>query len=206
MPIDQSVNESYKYLRSVGNTWEFDVEKLHPKMLSRLYKRFDTFDLDCDDTMTMEEVLYWPDRMRQLVNATDDQVEKMREAVKTFFLHKGVDPVEGLKRENWVEANRVFAEAERERTRRGEASLIALLSNAYYDVLDDDGDGTVDVDELKTMMKAFDVPQEAAYCFFEKADIDKSGKLERPELVNLFRKFWMSTYDSQWDGVYGYKY
>ena len=33
------------------------------------------------------------------------------------------------------------------------------------------------------MMKAFDVPQEAAYTFFEKADTDKSGKLERSELV-----------------------
>ena len=43
-------------------------------MVSRLYKRFDTFDLDSDGRMEMEEILYWPDRMRQLVNATDEQV------------------------------------------------------------------------------------------------------------------------------------
>ena len=160
--LNENNNESYRYLKSVGNQWQFNVEDLHPKMLSRLYKRFDTFDLDSDGKMEMDEVLYWPDRMRQLVNATDEQVEKMRDAVRVFFLNKGVDPVNGLLRENWVESNRVFAEAERERERRGEPSLIALLSNSYYDVLDDDGDGTVDVDELKTMMKAFDVPQEAA--------------------------------------------
>lgn len=59
----------------------------------------------------------------------------MREAVRVFFYHKGVDYETGLLRENWVEANRVFAEAERERERRGEPSLIALLSNSYYDVL-----------------------------------------------------------------------
>ena len=204
--LNEHNNESYRYLRSVGNMWQFDVNDLHPKMLSRLYKRFDTFDLDCDEKMEMDEVLYWPDRMRQLVNATDEQVEKMREAVKIFFFNKGVDPVHGLLRENWVEANRVFAEAERERERRGEPSLIAMLSNAYYDVLDDDGDGTVDIDELKTMMKAFDVPQEAAYSFFEKADTDNSGKLERDELVHLFRKFWMEPYDPQWDAVYAHKY
>jgi len=206
MPLDETNNESYRYLRSVGNKWKFNVEDVHPKMLERLYKRFDTFDLDTDGKMNMDEIMYWPDRMRQLVNATDEQVEKMRAAVHTFFFHKGVDPVNGLKREDWVEANRVFAEAERERERRGEGSLIALLSNAYYDVLDDDGDGTVDVEELKTMMKAFDVPQEAAYTFFQKADTDKTGKLERPELVHLFRKFWMEPYDPQWDGVYAYKY
>ena len=184
--LDETNNESYRYLRSVGNMWQFNVEDLHPKMISRLYKRFDTFDLDCDGKMDMDEILYWPDRMRQLVNATDEQVDKMRAAIYTFFFNKGVDPVHGLTRENWVESNRVFAEAERERERRGEESMIALLSNAYYDVLDDDGDGTVSVDELKTMMKAFDVPQEGAYTFFEKADTDKSGALERPELVHLF--------------------
>ena len=179
---------------------------MQPGIPERLYKRFDTFDLDSDRKLNMEKIMHRPDRVRQLVNATDEQVEKMRAAVHTFFFNKGVDPVNGLTREDWVEANRVFAEAERERERRGEASLIALLSNAYYDVLDDDGDGTVDVEELKTMMKAFDVPQEAAYTFFQKADTDKTGKLERPELVHLFRKFWMEPYDPQWDGVYAYKY
>ena len=203
--LNEHNNESYRYLRSVGNMWQFDVTKMHPKMLARLYKRFDTFDLDTDGRMEMDEILYWPERMRELVNANDEQIECMRNAVKIFFFNKGVGP-DGVLRENWVESNRVFAEAERERERRGEPSLIALLSNAYYDVLDDDGDGTVSLEELKTMMKAFDVPQEAAYTFFEKADEDKSGKLERPEMVNLFRKFWMEEYDSQWDGIYAYKY
>ena len=80
--LDETNNESYRYLRSVGNTWKFNVEDVHPKMLERLYKRFDTFDLDTDGKMNMDEIMYWPDRMRQLVNATDEQVEKMREAVR----------------------------------------------------------------------------------------------------------------------------
>jgi len=203
--LNEFNNESYKYLRSVGNQWQFDVEKVHPKMLARLYKRFDTFDLDTDGRMDMEEIMYWPERMKELVNSSDEQVEDMRKACRIFFTAKGVGP-DGLLRENWVEANRVFAESERERMRRGEPSLIAVLSDAYYDVLDDNGDGTVGMEELKTMMKAFDVPQEAAYTFFEKADTDGSGKLERTELVELFRKFWMSEYDPQWDGIYAYKY
>merc|ERR1719309_1520792 len=102
--------------------WKFEIEDMHPKQITRLYKRFDTFDLDSDGRMDMDEILYWPDRMRQLVNATDEQVDKMRDAVRTFFFNKGVDPVNGLKREDWAEANRVFAEAERERERRGEGS------------------------------------------------------------------------------------
>ena len=203
--LNEYNNESYKYLRSVGNKWQFDVKKVHPAMLNRLYKRFDTFDLDTDGRMMMDEVMYWPDRMKELCNASDLEIGAMKIAVGNFFVQKGVGH-EGLLRENWVEANRTFAEAERERKTRGETSHIALLSNSYYDVLDDNRDGTVGIEELKTMMKAFDVPQEAAYTFFAIADTDGSGKLERNELVEVFRKFWMSSYDPTWDGIYAYKY
>jgi hypothetical protein len=108
--LNEHNNESYKYLRSVGNMWQFDVEKVHPKMLARLYKRFDTFDLDTDGRMEMEEIMYWPERMRELVNSSDEQVEDMRKACRIFFLAKGVGE-DGLLRENWVEANRVFERA-----------------------------------------------------------------------------------------------
>jgi Ca2+-binding EF-hand superfamily protein len=195
--LNECNNESYRYLRSVGNMWQYGgPETLDPEVLVRLYSRFDTFDLDVDGRMDMEEVLYWPDRMRELVNPTDEQVEEMREGCRIFFFNKGVGP-DGLLRENWVESNRVFAEAERERERRGEGSLIALLSDAYFDVLDANDDGKISIEELQAMMKAFDVPQEAAFTFsfFQTADADKSGDLDRKELVTVFKKFWMSEFD-----------
>jgi len=198
-------NESYAYLRSVGNNWTYDPNDVHPKLHARLYRRFDTFDLDGDNRMTLKEVMFWPDRMKQLVGATDEEIEKMRKAVRILFGACGVTD-EGLEREDWVEANQVFAEAERERSKRGEQSFVALLGNAYFDVLDKDGDGTVGLEELKTMMRAFQVPQEAAYTFFEAADVDKSGKLEREEMHNLFHKFWLEKYDSKYDAIYAYKY
>ena len=64
----------------------------------------------------------------------------------------------------------MFAEAERQRKKRGEKSLVALLGNAYYDVLDEDGDQKVSLPELKRMMNVFRVPEEAAYTFFLHAD------------------------------------
>jgi len=198
-------NESYAYLKSVGNNWTYDPNDVHPKLHARLYRRFDTFDLDGDNKMTLKEVLFWPDRMRQLVGASDEEIEKMRQAVRILFGACGVTD-EGLEREDWVEANQVFAEAERERAKRGEQSFVALLGNAYFDVLDKDGDGTVGLEELKTMMRAFQVPQEAAYTFFEAADVDKSGKLEREEMHNLFHKFWLEKYDPKYDAIYAYKY
>jgi len=154
-------NESYAYLKSIGVDWTYDPNDVHPKLHARLYKRFDTFDLDGDNKMTLNEVLFWPDRMKQLVGATEEEVENMRKAVRLLFGACGVTE-EGLVREDWVEANQVFAECERQRKKRGERTYVAVLSDAYLDVLDADGDGTVSLNELKTMMRAFQVPQEAA--------------------------------------------
>jgi len=198
-------NVSYAYLKEHGIEWTYDPNDVHPKLHERLYKRFDTFDLDGDNKMTLKEVLFWPDRMKQLVGANDEEVEDMRKAVKLLFEACGVT-YEGLAREDWVEANQVFAECEKHRRKIGERTYVSILSDAYLDVLDADGDGTVSLDELKTMMRAFQVPQEAAYTFFDAADVDKSGKLEREEMHNLFHNFWLEKYNPKYDAIYAYKY
>merc|ERR1711931_346696 len=198
-------NASYKYLRDHGNDWQYCPNECHPKLKNRLYRRFDTFDKDSDGIMTIDEVLYWADRMKTLCKANEEEVDQVRDAIRIFFRACGLNK-EGLHRENWVEANQVFAEAERQRKTRGEQSLVALLGNAYYDVLDEDGDNLVSLPELKRMMNVFRVPEEAAYTFFEKADVDKNGKLEREEMHALFHKFWLEKYDPALDGIYAYKY
>jgi len=198
-------NQSYAYLKEIGVDWTYDPNDVHPKLHERLYKRFDTFDLDGDNKMTLKEVLFWPDRMKQLVGANEEEVEMMRKAVRLFFGACGITE-EGLAREDWVEANQVFAECERQRKKRGQDSYVAILSDAYLDVLDADGDGTVSLDELKTMMRAFQVPQEAAYTFFDEADVDRNGKLERVEMYEIFQKFWLEKYNPKYDAIYAYKY
>jgi len=198
-------NESYAWLKEHGIEWTYDPNDVHPKLHARLYKRFDTFDLDGDNKMTLKEVLFWPDRMKQLVGASEEEVEEMRKAVRLLFGACGVTE-EGLAREDWVEANQVFAECEKVRMKLGERTYVSILSDAYLDVLDADGDGTVSLEELQTMMRAFQVPQEAAYIFFDAADVDRSGKLERVEMHNLFHKFWLEKYDPQYDAIYAYKY
>lgn len=203
--LDETNNESYKYLASVGSKWRYDVNEVHPRLQQRLYRRFDNFDKNDDGNMEMSEVCSWADRMKRLCNASDEECDKLRAAIKAFFGGVGVTD-KGLTRDNWVEANQCFGECDRERKRRGEPMLVARISNAYLDVLDEDGDGTVSLEELKTMMIAFDIPEEAAYTFFEKADTDNSGTLDRDEMIDLFNKFWFEEYDPSLDGIYAYKY
>jgi len=205
LKLDESNNVSYAYLRSKGNMWQYDPSEPHPKLKNRLYRRFDTFDKDSDGTMVITEVLYWADRMKSLCQANEDEIENVRDALRMFFEACGVTEL-GLKRENWVEANQAFAEAEREKRKHGEPSLVALLGNAYYDVLDEDGDNLVSLPELKRMMNVFRVPEEAAYTFFEHADVSGDGMLQREEMHALFHKFWLEKYNPELDGIYAYKY
>jgi Ca2+-binding EF-hand superfamily protein len=198
-------NDSYAYLKSVGSKWRYDVNEVHPRLKHKLYRRFDNFDKNDDGNMEMAEVCSWADRMKRLCNASDEECDNLRGAIRAFFGGIGVTD-KGLTRDNWVEANQCHGECDRERVRSGEPQLVARISNAYLDVLDEDGDGTVSLEELKTMMIAFDIPEEAAYTFFEKADTDASGKLDRDEMVDLFNKFWFEEYDPALDGIYAYKY
>lgn len=203
--LDETNNESYAYLRKHGNAWQYNPADVHFKLKRRLYRRFDTFDKSNDNIITIKEVLLWADRMKEMCKSTDEEIETVRSALRTFFTAVGVNET-GLTRENWVEGNQVFGEAEKLRKELGEKTLVALLGNSYFDVLDTDETGTVSLPELKRMMQVFEVPQEAAYPFFQKADTNKCGKLQREEMHVLFSKFWLEKYNSEYDAIYAYKY
>ena len=203
--LDETNNVAYAYLRAHGNFWQYTPDECHDKLKRRLYRRFDTFDKNTDNIMSMKEILWWADRMRSVVGASDYEIEEVRGALRIFLEACGVTE-EGCHRANWVEANQVCAEAERERKKRGQESLVALLGNAYYDVLDVDNNGMVSMEELRTMMNVFHVPEDSAFAFFKHADADGNGMLHRDEMHEMFIKFWLSPYDAKYDGIYGYQY
>jgi len=204
--FDETNNFCYAYLREKGNDWWYDPDKVHPKIVDRIHKRFDTFDLDGNATLELDEIKLWPERMRILCNATDAQVDRMKDAIEKFFICHGVDPVHGCKRENYLENNRVFAEFEREKIRQGEMPVIHLLAESYFDVLDADGNGYLTYPELQTMMAAFEVPIEAADSFFAVCDENGDGKLEYEEMHTQFVKFWFSEYEPKIDHIFAHKY
>jgi len=203
--LDETNNIAYAYLRAHGNHWQYHPDQVHNKLKKRLYRRFDTFDKNTDNVMSIKEVLWWADRMKSVVGASDYEIEEVRGALRIFFEACGVDE-HGLHRENWVEANQALAEAENERRKRGQESLVALLGNAYYDVLDVDNNGLVSMEELRTMMNVFHVPEDSAFAFFKHADVDGNGFLHREEMHKMFIKFWLTPYDAKYDGIYGYQY
>ena len=83
---------------------------------------------------------------------------------------------------------------------------MVFMANAYFDIIDENDDGVLNLQELKHMMNVFRVPEEAAYTFFEAADVSKDGELDMEEMHKLFYRFWFGEYDSSIDGIFAYKY
>lgn len=203
--LDENSNLCYKYMRDHNNNWQYDPEKIDTRYKVRLYRRFDTFDKDSDGIMTLNEVLSWADRMKTLCKTNDKEVEIVREALRSYFTMYGLGG-DGLHRENWVEAHVTMGEAAKERKAQGDPIPMEMLANAYFDVIDENDDGLISMPELKKMMNVFRVPEEAAYPFFEQADINSDGSLERDEMHKLFYRFWFGEYNSELDHIFAYKY
>jgi len=205
--LDETNNPCYAYLRANGNMWQYDPAEYPPRYKARLYRRFDTFDKDHDGAMSINEVLQWADRMRFICFTDESEIERVRTALDTYFTMYGLRNPGGLCRENWVEAHIVMGEATKERIKNGDPIPMKFMAESYFDVIDEDDDGTVDMQELKDMMNIFRVPEEAAYPFFEFADTDRNGVLEVDEMHELFYRFWFTDYmNEELDGVFGYKY
>ena len=76
--------------------------------------------------------------MRTVCDCCDYEIEEVRAALKVFFESCGISE-EGLHRENWVEGNQACAEMDRERRKRGEASLVAVLGKGSVEIYRDVG-------------------------------------------------------------------
>jgi len=204
--LNASNNLCYKYLRDNGSDWEYNPKDFDDRYKARLYRRFDTFDKDSDGIMTIDEVMSWADRMKLVCDTNDTEVEKVRQALYTYFSTYGLSK-NGLQRENWVEAHCTMGAATFLRRKKKDTVLMETLANAYFEVLDEDDDGYLDMEELKKMMNVFRVPEEAAYPFFEFADKNQDGKLENSEMHKLFMEFWFDQpYNADLDGIFAYKY
>jgi len=193
--LNENNNPSYNYLKSMKVRWEYDPFNVHPKVHLKLLKQFDTLDVDGSGVLTQNEVMSWPNRLKQLVDASDSDIENMYDAFSKFFESVGISAHEGIKRENWVESTHAFYEAEQLRLQRAAHQYTELLADAYFNVLDVDKDGTISKDELKVMFEAIYMPNVAAYTFFEEADANLDNKLQRHELHELFRNFWLKPLD-----------
>lgn len=166
------------------------------KWVTAMEEYFDVIDINKNGYICIEEVLKWSDNMKELCKVTSDEVKNFQDSLKEFYEAIGLLPEKHVTKQEFVEGVNRLSEVELKRKRSGEETLHEKLGNAMFDVVDTNDDGTVTLDEVKTAMKVFNVMDEAkAEGWFNKADKNENGRVERKELIKIDFDFWFGPKD-----------
>ncbi|KAJ7334561.1 hypothetical protein OS493_014885 [Desmophyllum pertusum] len=158
--------------------------------VNRMGEYFDSVDLNKNGYLTLDEILQWAANMRVMCKATNLEMTNLRIQLRQFWGAIGLRPGVQMTKQAFVQGVNRLAREELERKRRGQKTLHEQVNNAFFDVMDINNDGTVTLDELKVMMKACDMDPSGADGWFDAADTNKNGKIERQELNMCEFDFW----------------
>lgn len=161
------------------------------KWVQQMEKFFDAVDLNKNGYLTVEEILKWSDNMKELCSQiTEEECENLRKCLKDFYEAAGLLPGKKVTKEEFIEGVNHLGEAELEKKRLGETTLIESLCNAFYKAMDLNDDSTITLAEVKTIMKACNMGEDMAEKWFSLADKNGNGVVEARELTKAEFESW----------------
>ncbi|XP_028392505.1 obelin-like [Dendronephthya gigantea] len=160
--------------------------------VKKMEEYFDAVDLNKNGYLTVEEILKWSDNMKELCSVSDDESENLQKCLKDFYGAAGLLPGKQVTKEEFIEGVSHLSEAELERKKNGEETLMESLCNAFYNVMDLNDDGKITLNEVKTIMKACNMTEDEAEKWFNLADKNKNGVVETHELTKAEFESWFS--------------
>ena len=158
--------------------------------VNRMGQYFDSVDLNKNGYLTLDEMLQWAENMRVLCKASDSEMANLRKQLQQFWGAVGLRAGVKMEKNAFIQGLNRLAQDELERKRTGQTTLHEQLNNAFFDVMDINNDGTVSLDELKIVMKACNMDPGGAESWFNAADYNKDGKVQRQELNRCEFDFW----------------
>jgi Ca2+-binding EF-hand superfamily protein len=72
-------------------------------------------------------------------------------------------------------------------------TVFGPAAEAFAELCDTDGDGSVGPDEFQVMLAAFGTPHEDVEAAFDRLDLDQDGNISVTELVEATRQYYTST-------------
>ena len=158
---------------------------------------FNSVDLNKNGFLTIDEMLQWAANMQEMCKASDLEMTNLRIQLQQFWGAVGLKPGVKMTKDDFIQGMNRFAQDDLDRKQEGQTTLHEQLNNAFFDVMDINNDGTVTLDELKIMMKACNMDPSGAESWFNAADCNKDGKVERQELNRCGFDFWFRAAESE---------
>jgi len=138
------------------------------------------------------------------IGATPEQAARHNEAVKNFFAGAGLRLGHETKWPEYIKGWEDLVHSELDRWERDEPTLIRIWGEALFDIIDQDGNGSIDIDEWRLYTKCAGIIGDDADCqaTFDVCDIDGDGKIDIEEMTRQHLGFWY-TADPKSNGLYG---
>lgn len=174
--------------------------------VNRMSEFFNSVDLNKNGFLTIDEMLKWAANMQEMCKASDLKMTNLRFQIQQFWGAAGLKPGVKMTKNAFIEGMNRLAQEELERKQGGQRTRHEQLNNAFIDVMDINNDGTVTLDELKIMMKACDMDPSGADSWFNAADYNKNGKVERQELNGCEFDFWFRPESEENSDMFGGAY
>ncbi|KAK3745532.1 hypothetical protein QZH41_002907 [Actinostola sp. cb2023] len=177
-----------------------------PIWAKRMGSYFDSLNLNHDKYLTIDEILTWADNMEKACKATPQEMKALRQGLQDFWGIVGLVPGAQLTKEQFLHGVNRLGQLELKRKAENKPTMHEKLNNAFFDVTDINNDGTVTLEELRIMMKACNMDPSGAEAWFQAADVNKNGRIERGELNKSEFDFWFRPDDPSSGGVFGGTY
>ena len=141
MLLEAEAEMAGEYLRNYD--WRQRIEGLFAKL-----------DANKDGYLGRDDWGLWVDNTAKAPNADPALVEKLRQSMRQCFAPLRLTNCRRSTRDEFIKDVAAFAVAERLKKEKGEEPLSYKLNNAWYDAVDTNHDGTVTLDEYRTIMRA----------------------------------------------------
>ena len=158
--------------------------------VNRISEYFDSVDLKKNGFLTIDEILQWAANIRLACKASNLETLNVRLQLRQYWGTIGLKPGVRMTKDRFIQGMNRLARDELERTRRGQETLHEQCNNAFFDIMDINKDGMVTLGQLKILMKACSMDPRGAESWFNAADKNNNGVVERTELNKREFDFW----------------
>ena len=173
-----------------------------PGWVKRHLNAFDHNDLDKDGLIKLDEVVSLAVNVMKEANPSEADLARYKKRLTEFFTAIGVTN-KGVTREEYPSMVNSYAILERDRKERGETTLYRRMCDAFFEIVDQDGNGVLTLDEVELRMRIQGLPQHLAKPCMELADTNKDGVLSKEEAYELDFNYWLGEYDEELDMLFG---
>ena len=150
------------------------------KWTDRMKSVFALADVDKKGFITADYYKVWIEKINEIIKPDPSLIAALEKVSQEYVTEIGLTPGVQFTEDQYLEAIAKFAAKDRD---KGEDSMLYKGTNAFYDVVDKNHDGTITQDEYKLLCKVWGCPEEVAPAIFDSIDKNHNGKLERKELL-----------------------